>query len=346
MNEELEIKIPERTIETITTEIKALQSHTLACAIEIGRRLAEAKGLLDHGKWGSWLANEVDFSHRQANNLMQLFKEYGSPQSALFGAELNSQTYANISVSKALRLIAIPEEEREDFARDKDVEHISTRELEELIKERDRLKNELAAAQEGSAIAIGEREDELNAEIDGLTKKLDLLKEEAEDSADRAAELEEKIKDLEGRPIDVAVQRDEEAIAQAVSAAKAEKEKELEALRKKLEAAEKKRDRAEAEVEEAKSSREELEQQLQEEREQLLKDNEQLKAKALEEQEKARVAAAKASPVMAQFEILFSEVQGTMNRLLLLAKNAGENEDKLRAAIKALCEKLASQTEG
>ena len=69
---------PAREIGVITAEIKDLcrQAQTMALlyAVEIGRRLDEAKRALPYGKWGEWLKNEVEFSQSTANNFMRLFE--------------------------------------------------------------------------------------------------------------------------------------------------------------------------------------------------------------------------------------------------------------------------------
>ena len=74
----------QRDIKTVTTEIRTLhrqaQCMVLGYAIEIGRRLKEAKAMLDHGQWGPWLREEVDFSQSSANNFMRIFEEYGAQQ--------------------------------------------------------------------------------------------------------------------------------------------------------------------------------------------------------------------------------------------------------------------------
>ena len=131
---------PSRDIREITAEIRTIQDSVrrtaLSGAIEIGRRLTEAKELLQHGEWGDWLKREFEFSQSTASRLMQLFREYGADQGSLFGAETKYATLQNISVSNALRLIAIPDEEREEFAAEHDIEHKSAREVDELIRQR------------------------------------------------------------------------------------------------------------------------------------------------------------------------------------------------------------------
>ena len=146
----------QRDIKTVTTEIRTLhrqaQCMVLGYAIEIGRRLKEAKAMLDHGQWGPWLREEVDFSQSSANNFMRIFEEYGAQQASLFG-DANSQALGNLPYTHALRLLALPAEERESFAEEHHAEELSTRELEKLIRERDEARRAEQDAQEKAAAA-------------------------------------------------------------------------------------------------------------------------------------------------------------------------------------------------
>lgn len=146
----------QRDIKTVTTEIRTLhrqaQCMVLGYAIEIGRRLKEAKAMLDHGQWGPWLREEVDFSQSSANNFMRIFEEYGAQQVSLFG-DANSQALGNLPYTHALRLLALPAEERESFAEEHHAEELSTRELEKLIRERDEARRAEQDAQEKAAAA-------------------------------------------------------------------------------------------------------------------------------------------------------------------------------------------------
>ncbi len=139
----------ERSIEQVTTEIQTLidtaRKVVLLTAVEIGRRLVEAKELLPYGEWGSWLKERVEFSQVTATRYMKLFEEYGDKQGCLFGAETEFSTLKNLSVSNALSLLAVPAEERESFAADHDVENLSAREMDKLMKQ---LKEATAAAEE------------------------------------------------------------------------------------------------------------------------------------------------------------------------------------------------------
>lgn len=149
----VEVPPPPRTVETVTLEIRTLQHQAqgiiLNYAIEIGRRLEEAKAMLPHGEWGAWLKRELDYSQSTAQNFMRVFREYGDAQQSMFGGAAKSQTFGNLAYSKALRLLAIPDEdERARFAAENDVEHMSTRQLDEALKARDEAEEKAAAAEE------------------------------------------------------------------------------------------------------------------------------------------------------------------------------------------------------
>ena len=142
-----------KTPDILAAEIRTIKNQTgrmvLNASIEVGRRLTEAKAKLPHGSWGEYLKNEVDYSPSQAQNLMRVFREYGSDQQSLFGGEAKSQTFGRLTFSQALSLLVIPDEdEREKFVRENDVEHMSVRELNEALKARDEAEEKAAAAEE------------------------------------------------------------------------------------------------------------------------------------------------------------------------------------------------------
>ena len=173
----------QRDIKTVTTEIRTLhrqaQCMVLGYAIEIGRRLKEAKAMLDHGQWGPWLREEVDFSQSSANNFMRIFEEYGARQVSLFG-DANSQALGNLPYTHALRLLALPAEERESFAEEHHAEELSTRELEKLIRERDEARRAEQDAQEKAAAA-----DKARAAAEELAKGAEDARRDALAAAER-----------------------------------------------------------------------------------------------------------------------------------------------------------------
>ena len=171
-----------RPLETVRQEIISLtrqaQVNTVHYACEIGKRLIEAKAQVGHGAWGEWLKNEVDYSQSTAENFMRIYKEYGNDQMSLFSDFENSQTIGKLDVSKLLLLTAIPEDEREDFAKEADAENISVRELKEKIRERE------------SEIA------EQKTQAEKLREQIDALKRGADDKAQKIEDMEKTISGL------------------------------------------------------------------------------------------------------------------------------------------------------
>lgn len=287
---------------------------------------------------------DFEFSQSTASRLMQLFREYGADQGSLFGAETKYATLQNISVSNALRLIAIPDEEREEFAAEHDIEHKSAREVDELIRQRQEADARAAAAEkaladadEGHALAMAELDERLHsaqqAERDAksIAETANArVKALAAERDKTAAELEE----LRSRPIEVAVQVDEEAVKKAAEEAKAEAERKAKAKHEKLE---KKLTAATQELEAYKDGdNKELEQSR-------------ARAAALEkelaeERERARKAAELQDADVSAFGVHFVNVQRDFNDLLVALNKvraaAPETGEKLTSAVRALVEKI------
>ena len=203
--------VPVREIGVITSEIKDIcrqaQSMALMYAVEIGRRLVEAKELLPHGKWGEWLKEEVNFSERSAQNFMKLFNEYGSSQLSFFSFGSNPQTFADLPYSKALALLSVPEEERESFADEVKAEEISLKELQKAIKERDAAQKQLAEiSQERDRLNRSLKEAEetsrtvaANAHV--ALKEAEDLKNEVSESKKKLNDLRKKLKEAKDNPV-------------------------------------------------------------------------------------------------------------------------------------------------
>lgn len=332
---ELEIK---RTPEVIGAEIRSLttqaRSITLWYGIEIGRRLTEAKEMVNHGEWLPFLEQQTDFSQPTASRFMRLYKEYGADQNSLFGAESKYSTLNNLSISNALKLLALPEEEREEFAAEHDLENKSTREVEDLIREKTALEQQLKEAKEGQALALAEA----MAERDSSQAELNTTAEQLKTARERIRELEE-------RPTEVAVERDEEAIRTAAASAR---------LEAKIEA-EKAADAAIAALN--KQHEQQLQQEIEKAKE-ALAERDKLKKElaaatamgdktALEEEIKtlqARISMA--APEVAAFQAAFQRVQQEFNQMLeAMGKAPEESRDKLRRAVNTLVDSFCQRVE-
>lgn len=332
---EMEIK---RTPEVIGAEIRSLttqaRSITLWYGIEIGRRLTEAKEMVNHGEWLPFLEQQTNFSQPTASRFMRLYKEYGADQNSLFGAESKYATLNNLSISNALRLLALPEEERESFAAENDLENKSAREVEALIKEKTALEQQLKEAKEGQALALAE----------ALAER-DSSQAELHTTAEQLKTARERIRQLEERPTEVAVERDEEAIQTAAASARLEAKLEAEKAadaaiaalnREHAEQLRKEMDKAK----EAMAERDKLKEQL------AAASAAEEKAKLEEEIKALQARISMAAPEVAAFQAAFQRVQQEFNQMLeAMGKAPAESREKLRRAVNAMVDSFCQRLE-
>ncbi|ACL20892.1 DUF3102 domain-containing protein [Desulfitobacterium hafniense] len=200
----------ERTTSNIAAEILIIRQHTckilLVSAVEIGKRLKEAKALLPHGEWLKWLAESVSYSRSTAGNLMRLHGEYGPRLLTSSESDENCQSVGNLTYTQALILLGLPEEEREQFMAEHDVAGMSKVELQQAVQERDQ-------AREERDRAIGEKS-ELEKEVADKDSRITEL-------TTRNAGLEQEVSDYkqkdEARPEKVVPQPKEPAVAKEES---------------------------------------------------------------------------------------------------------------------------------
>lgn len=180
-----------RTPDLIAAEINNIKEQTrkmvLYNSIEIGRRLVEAKEIVGHGEWGKWLKESVEYSQRTANNLMRIFEEYGADQITLLGDNSKSQAFANLNYSQAIALLELPDQERESFIKENNVEDMSTRELQKVIKEKQELEDKLKEAEKKAELehhawkTVSKSYDRLEKVNEKHSKNAEKLKKELED---------------------------------------------------------------------------------------------------------------------------------------------------------------------
>ena len=205
-----------RTIEAITGDILEAQRKGGEAVLTIGRCLIEAKDMLRHGEWLPWLAEKVGYSEKTAQNFMRLAREFSNPQAI-----------ADLGATKALKLLALPAEEREQFVADHNVIDMTTRQLEAAIKERDEARIDAADAQKSAM---------------KLREALAAMQQERQVADQEVQKLTEELDELKARPVEVAVETvvDQEAIDKARDEARAEMQAKLDKAReqqKKAEAA-------------------------------------------------------------------------------------------------------------
>ena len=325
----------QRTPDVIGAEIRGLtqqaKSMTLWFGIEIGRRLTEAKALLEHGQWLPYLKEQTEFSQPSASRLMRLYDEYGAKQTSLFGAELNYSTLNNLSISNALRLLAVPEDEREEFALEHDVEHMSARELDELIKQRDEAEQRAARAEEQVQQAA-DGAAKADEQYQKAKQELHLLREKLGNADAQKAAAEKELSELRERPVEVAVEVDEKAVAEAVTLARAKNDAEwaekMAKVKNELSEAGLKAEKLKAKIKKAEERAEE-------------------KAAELERLKKSQTLN---DPNTAVFKQIFEQVQEDFNKLhgslLKVRASDPDTAQKLTAAVRALVDKMQGALNG
>lgn len=302
-----------RNADVIASEINFLtgqaQSMLISYIIEIGKRLTEAKALVPHGEWGLWLKNQVSYSQSTATNYMKIYEEYSDTLP-------NSQALANLTYSKAVALLAVEKEEREDFATSNDIDNKSSREIQRLIKERNEANKKAEKAEEQMEVYKEYQDKAKEAEIKANEAEADLLKAQLEKKS-----LEDQIKTLEAtlsvKETQIKSLEDNPAISEATLATikKEAEEKAAETLKKKL-------DKAIENEKAALSEKLKVEQEIEDTRAKMI---------ALQKQMKM------SNGVVAEFKAIFEHFQQDGNKLLHIIEDVKktdlETAKKLLAAL-------------
>lgn len=285
-----------RDIEVITEEILSLKQTAGNAILDIGDRLIEAKGVLSHGDWLPWLTERAEFSVSTANRFMRLSREWR-----------NSSALTNLGATKALTLLALPPEERDVFieevhvvnGEEKSVSDMTSRELEQAVKDAEQARADARTAEEARA--------KMEADMRIVEANLEARQAEAEKYRAETDALRTELEELKSRPVDVAVMTvDQEKLDKARSDAISE-------MQSKVDRAEEARRAAEAALEEARTK--------------------------LEAAVKAKVKASiTVDADLAAFELLFGQVMDIANKMrgILLKAHGRKDSGKEAGMIKAL----------
>ena len=306
-----------RTIETITGDILEAQRKGGEAVLTIGRCLIEAKDMLRHGEWLPWLAEKVGYSEKTAQNFMRLAREFSNPQAI-----------ADLGATKALKLLALPAEEREQFVAAHNVIDMTTRQLEAAIRERDEARQAQAKMEEDMRLLNirleGSREDREQAvqPAQKLRDALDAMQQERQIADQEVQKLTEELDELKARPVEVAVETvaDQEAIDKAKDEVRGEMQAKLDKAKEAAAKAKYRQQEAEAKLDKAQAQ--------------------------LKDAERARKNAVLAADEdMAAFKVLFLQAQENANKLRGILLKLRAREDPAAAqgvekALKALAEAI------
>ena len=192
MNTEL-TRTPAMIAGEINTIKEQVRNTALNASVEIGRRLQEVKELVADGEWTAWLEENVDYSVRTAQNLMALAAEYDAG---------HAQALAGLNYTKAVLLLSVPREEREEFMDAHDVEGMSTRELQKTIADLRREKegmqltiDQLIKEQvENDRTALEDQVNDLKTRLEKANTAVETAKDVNRENERRAKELRDKLK--------------------------------------------------------------------------------------------------------------------------------------------------------
>lgn len=184
----------DRTIEAITGEILDAQQTGGDAVLTIGRCLIEAKKILPHGAWLPWLNEKVSYSDRTARRLMQIYREV-TKRPAL----------ANLGSTKAMALATMPQEELSEFLKENNVVDMTTRQLEQAIKDRDEARKAAEEAKADAATAEQARA-KMAEDMALLNARLAGTREDKELAEQATARLEQELAELKAKPVEVAVE--------------------------------------------------------------------------------------------------------------------------------------------
>lgn len=301
--------VQERTLPVIISEIKIIEQHVTKTAIEgaiqIGERLQEAKQLAGHGNFGQWCQENLNYSQDTAQKFMKLAREYGGQNSVL----ANTAMSRNFSISNALSLLKLPEEDREKFVEEHPIEDMTNKALEDEIR---KLKEEKATLEEEVTEVARDR-----AEIDG-----------------RLSEAEAEVQKLQGQLASAAIDSEKlEKLNEKYEKAKEKLKKEKDGRQKEIDAAiEKERQGIIEQVNAEATGR----------MEQIAGENDELREK-LTETERRLERAARGTVI--QFKVLTDQLQDIFEKCGELIINEADQEtaDKMNGALRLIVEQFMEE---
>lgn len=183
--------VQERTLPVIASEILFIESQVartaLEGAIQIGLKLKEAKEQVEHGQWENWCHENLNYSKSKTEKLMRIASEYGDENSIY----AKTYTCTDLSISKALSLLQVPEEEVKNFSKNNDVESMTVKELNDKIKA-------LESEKEMRAVEVNVLTEEYEKRLTAADEELEHIKNELTELQDGTADPDA-LADLEAK---------------------------------------------------------------------------------------------------------------------------------------------------
>lgn len=351
-------ELESKDVETLAFEVMALQMRGAKCLLEIGRRLIVAKDKLSHGDWLPWL-DSVNIPERLAQRYMRLAREWSANPSIL----------SDLGMSKALALLALPGDVRDEFVaeghvvngEEKSVVDMSNAELKAAIRARQAAESELDTVK--CRLAESERlrseaeqdAEKQHGELVRTYQRLELAQKETVDvrellKSEQAARfaVADELAALKAKPVDVAIEK--VADPEAIEAAKQEGRKSVQRLADEANA---ERDRIRINLDKTRANLEAVtkERDAEQERANAAQHNLDAARKDAESarQELERVKAEKtpiADKDLSLFSVLFEQTQAAINKMHgIVLKLPPDKQESTRKVLSALADNIRKAAE-
>ena len=153
----------------LAEEARVYSENIIMNTLNLGRVLTEAKQQVKHGEWGDWVAIHAGMSVRSAQTFMQVYSRFGG-----------KPAFALVDKSKLYKMLALPEGTEDTFIAEHDVGTITSREVEEAVRqerekarqEREQAVNEAwAEARQDKEQALKEAAERAEAELEASVKR-------------------------------------------------------------------------------------------------------------------------------------------------------------------------------
>lgn len=320
-------------VASIQMQLEFAQKVLLTAAYNIGKMLMESKEVIKHGEWENWVRERLPFKLRAAQNYMKVYKEYK-------GNDIGgSPAYSSLGYSQALALLAVPSDEREEFAKEVNAKDLTIKELEETIK------------------AMQSKQSSKDKELEEMKAANEMLANEHEVLANGFNELTERISQLQQEKKEAEEKKDAE-LAKRLEASIQEERKKIEALENEKDSLDKKINQlqknqldaiAKLKEEEQKKREQEINKknrELESATKKFTAKIEELKEKNSMQKAKTKEAedAAKVSKELVKAEVLLANIESDYESLTIILKKLQrtypDHVSELKSAISDVLEKM------
>ncbi len=298
---------PQERAEMLTGRIIANAKIAAESLVFVGRDLKAMRDeklytVLGCSTFEDYCAQKTPIQQRQAYHYIKCWEKYGDRLAEL----------SNIGITKLTLMTALDDEDSDALIESGAAENLSVRELEQRVKE-------LQQQNEQLTLDLGEKSKEEN-KLDKMRAEMDKLQAELAAQKDIQAKKDERIKALESKPVEVAVQKpskeelaeiEKKAAEKAKKAVKEQHKKEIDAITESAAATRREKD---AEIE------------------------------RLKKENAALQSSAKKAPPTSEKErikLCLEEVQRNFNIALeTLEKLPDEERENIKAKLKAIVERM------